>query len=167
MEEIFKDISGYEWKYQVSNLWNVRNITKNMKFSNNLWYSQIQLLKNWKKTYKVHRLVAQAFIPNPENKKEVNHINWIKTDNRVENLEWNTPSENMKHSYSTWLHDKAIGWNHCNSVKVIQYDICMIKIKEWNSLMDISRELWIIHQNISKVCMGERKTAGWFIFKYL
>ena len=70
---------------------------------NRWWYSQLQLSKQWKvKTFRVHCLVAEAFIPNPNNKPEINHINWIRNDNRLENLERCTTSENAIHWVKYW-----------------------------------------------------------------
>lgn len=99
--EVYKDIVDYEGQYQVSNLGNIYSVKRKkvMKPQVNCWgYLVIGLRNNKNKTrkiYQVHRLVAQAFIPNPENKPQIDHINTQKSDNRVENLRWVTSKENM------------------------------------------------------------------------
>lgn len=99
-EEIWKPILDYE-NYVVSNLGNVKNIKRNKLLSPGLnkdGYKLVVLYKNNKPlTRTVHRLVAQTFIPNYANKPQVNHKNEVRTDNRVENLEWMTSKENMNY----------------------------------------------------------------------
>lgn len=106
-EEVWKDIIGYEGLYQVSNFGNVKSLGNNFTRKERLLklspqskgYLTVVLQKNGKrKTTLVHRLVAEYFIPNLDKKLQVNHINGIKTDNRVENLEWVSHRENLDHA---------------------------------------------------------------------
>lgn len=185
MVEIFKDISWYEGLYQVSNKGNIKSLWNNLtkkekilKFQKHTkWYMFVVLSKNnIKKIYTVHRLVCLAFLDNPENKPCVNHRNWIKLDNKLENLEWCTYSENSLHNFNTlWYkcvfqtnHPKTLLWKfwkeHNRSKKVNQYTLEWEFIKTWGSIIDIKRELWI--DNICHCCKWENKTAKWFIWKY-
>ena len=180
-QEIWKDIKGYEWKYQISNLGNIKSyyiyrlksITKNSK-----WYNIVQLWIWWKnKVYSVHRLVAQSFIPNPENKPCVNHIDWNRINNKIDNLEWCTQSENIRHKFDvlwyksvmqkTWWPSKWKKWwlNHL-SKKVNQYDLQGNFIKTWNSMSDIERQVNIPRSSISLNCKWKLKTAWWYIWKF-
>lgn len=109
MTEIWKDINGYEGLYEVSNWGYVRRKTtkKDLKaWHNYKGYMKVALCKNGEKHEKfLHRLVAENFIDNPNNKEQVNHINGNKDHNYVNNLEWCTCQENIKHSYNNNLVD--------------------------------------------------------------
>jgi hypothetical protein len=105
--ELWKDIENYEGKYQISTKGRIRNIKKGNFLTpspDTKGYTRVNL---WGcggyKTKKVHRLVSLAFIDNPENKEQVNHKNGVKSDNRLENLEWNTSNENIQHGYDNDL----------------------------------------------------------------
>lgn len=190
MKEIWKDIKGYEGLYQISSFGNVKSldryiINKNgdkqffpkkyltQGFSNG--YLKVTLSKNNKqKTFRVHILVAKAFIPNHKNKSEVNHIDGNKSNNRIDNLEWNTRSENELHAYRNGLakpSDKqkqavAKYAKENYSKKVIQYSLNGVFIKEWNSMHDVWRELGIRPSYICRCCKGLRNQTYGYIWKY-
>ncbi len=180
--EIFKSIDWYEWLYEVSNLWRVKSLNYNNSWdskvlkNNSTWrYVQVMLYRNLKsRRFLVHRLVAQAFIPNPEKKPQINHKDWNGFNNVIENLEWNTESENQCHSYrELWrkptTNAKWKFWEENPSSKdVIQYDTNLKEIKKWWSIKDVQRELWIIAGSISNCCNWKKwaKTAGGFIWKF-
>jgi hypothetical protein len=182
MKEIWKDIPGYEGLYQVSSLGRVKSLGRNvMKWNHysfqpekilractdNYGYLIVGLYKEKKlKSFKVHRLVAQAFIENPKNKDTVNHINGNKQDNSIENLEWATNAENKKHAFATGLTGGEHFRNNKRSVKVIQYDKGINLIEVYPSAREAERQTGICNTSIIQCCKSKIKTAGGYIWKY-
>lgn len=166
--EIWKDIPWYDWKYQVSSLWRVKNRLRIWKWSiQSKWY-MVYWLNN--ESFLVHRIVGTIFLNPIEWKQEINHKNWDKTDNRVENLEWCTHKDNCKHAWNSWLCDdhilKKLGnWHPCTKI-IIQMTKDGNFIKEWNWSREIQRETWFLFWSITWVCRWERKSAYWYIWKY-
>lgn len=114
--EEWKDVPWYEGLYQASNLWNIRNRWRNVLRPSNhrQWYKIIVLTKdNKRKSHMIHRLVLMSFKGVSE--LECNHIDWIKDNNKIENLEYCTSSENKIHAYNTWLMFKI--WNSYKKLK--------------------------------------------------
>lgn len=144
--EIFKSIIGYEGVYEISNLGNVKSLNTNkiLKGSfDNQFYKRVCFIGN--KQYKIHRLVALAFIPNPYNKPQVNHINGIKNDNRAENLEWCTGLENMQHAYNNNLVPLMKGENN-GRAKLTETQILEIRnstdtVKKLSYIYNVSTSL--------------------------
>lgn len=132
-------------------------------FISNTGYERVSLWNKGKnKKYSIHRLVATKYIDNPNNYKQINHIDGNKLNNNVDNLEWCDLSQNIKHAYK----NKLI---KVNTTKVIQYSKDMKKIKEWNSIKEVENELKINHANIITVCKQNtnRKYAGGYIWRYV
>lgn len=179
----WRDIKGFEGIYQVSDTGLVKSLSrrvrlnckhgsvvlKEMLLSQRLdmkGYLRVYLNDNGKtKFVPIHRLVAQAFIPNPENKPQVNHIDGNKQNNNVKNLEWCTNSENQKHAYRLGL-NYVTGRAGRPKISVIQKDLYSNKIiNTFNSLKDAQRATGIQFTNIRKVLNGERHSAGGFAWE--
>ena len=162
MREIWKNIVD---GYYVSNFGRVSNngfVLKGIMQKNG--YVHVSLHG---KQMSVHRLVAEAFIPNPENLPQVNHKNEDKSDNRVENLEWCTAKQNINHGTANERRVKSR--NSITSPKpIIQYDTCGNVIREWDSASKASQELNIRQGNLWCALnrKHQKKTAGGFVWKY-
>lgn len=192
MKEIWKDIKDYEGLYQVSNFGRVRSLNHYIKQKNNskkLYKGQILkphsnhsgngyyiigLFKNNKrKSFLVHRLVAEAFIDNPENKPEVNHKDGITINNSVDNLEWATRREQMIHAYKHGLQIPAqlgkFNWDSFTGHPVRQLDIKTGKvIKEYGSMEEAARQLNIKSpSNIRGCIIGRQKSCAGYKWEYI
>lgn len=172
--EIWRPVIGYEGLYEVSNLGRVKSIPRNgtpggiltPNYKNQKHYAHVALTKNAKpKTTSVHRIVAQAFIPNPDNKPQVNHIDGDKKNNCADNLEWATQSENMRHAFKFGLKDtmKAV---EANKRKVASYRDDKL-VKMYDSVRDAEKDTGVCNQNIIKVCQKRRKNAGGLEWRYI
>ena len=201
MEEIWVDIKGYEGLYQVSNQGRVKRLYKNGKIRilkpslDNNGYLYVTLSKNNKpKIFKLHRLIAINFIPNPENKPCIDHINTIRTDNRVENLRWVTKKENSNNPLSKINISKShTGFKHSDetkdklskshkgkskskvsidkmvktkSIKVVQLTLEGELVKIWDSAIKAEREEGFNHRHIGECCCGIAKTHKKYKWMY-
>ena len=185
MKETWKDIPNYEGFYQASNLGNIRSLSfgpRNMRKSHdvkllkqsltNCGYMKVQLYKRGvPKMHYVHRLVAETFLPNPNNEPQVNHIDGNKQNNNVNNLEWSSASHNQIHSIrhglraSSPMAGKLGALNH-NSKPVLQYDLNGNFLQRFNSVADANRHLGVKSYSIAECAKGKNKTAYGFKWKY-
>ena len=205
--EIWKPVVGYEGLYEVSSYGRVRSLDratsyisrtqegkeyttthtfkgKNLSLNKRKgYYLCVSLLKDgFVKTASVHRIVAEAFLPNPNNLPMINHkdenpsnnLIWINEDGSIDyeksNLEWCDAKYNMNYGTINRRRGESLGYGKDNpySIPIIQYDKNGEFIKEWDSTMDVERELHIQHSNITKCCKKQLhfKTAGGFIWRY-
>ena len=166
MSEEWRDIKGYEGLYQVSNLGRVRSLNcRGHKGCIGILtprldgkgYEMVALYKEGKaRNTKVHRLVAQAFIPNPNNYPQVNHKDENKTNNDVKNLEWCTNEYN--HNYGT--RNERVAKSLSKKV------ICITTGEIFNSMREACRKYNISSGSMTECCQGKRKTAGGYKWEY-
>ena len=170
MKEIWKEIKGFEGRYSVSTLGNIRNDKSSRLLSPNIGnhgYRKCSWRENGIVEYfLVHRVVAKTFIPNPDGKRTVNHIDGDKLNNRVENLEWATDSEQQLHALDIGLRPPQLtGYDSKASKTIYQFDLQGNFIKEYGSTRCAEKEL-NKRLHISEVCNGKRKTSGGYIWSY-
>lgn len=177
MVEVWKDIPGYEGLYQVSDLGRIKSLERfvngksgvrkvsekivSVAVKNN-GYLQVKLhRKGERKFFGVHRLVAMVFVENFNNLPQVNHIDGNKKNNRADNLEWCTPSENQKHAVINGLHGARKQINKKNSKPVFQYDGDMNLIRRYPSISEAERQTGIPEGNISQSIRFGWKSGGY------
>lgn len=170
MEEVWKDIPGYEGLYQVSNRGNVRSlnwgnrgIIRNLYLKkHNRGYRHVELTKNGqRKAFTVHRLVATVFIPNPNKHPSINHKDEDRTNNRVENLEWCTHSYNVRYSDAR----RSRKGKHYGR-KIVQTDDDGCFVAEWPDLVALKKQTGFHPWSIVQCCDGHRKTAYGFKWQF-
>ena len=166
MDEIWCDIEGYEGLYQISNKGRVKSLKWGKErilrpMINTSGYYYITLCNDSvKKAFQLHRLVAQAFIPNLYNKPQVNHLDENKLNNSVDNLEWATAKENSNYGSRNERAGNSL------SIPILQYSKSGEFIKKWLGALEVERVLGINNSHIIDCCKGRYKSAYGFIWRY-
>jgi DNA-binding NarL/FixJ family response regulator len=166
--EIWKPLKEYEGLYEISNMGKIKSLIKKGNIKEQIrktgldvstGYINVMLRKNNKPlTKRVHRLVAEAFVPNPDNKLVVNHIDGNKKNNKASNLEWMTYSENTLHSFKTGLQKKIFGDNNYIT-KIKDQDVFEIKklISQGKTNKEIAKIYGVNPSQISRIKTGQRR----------
>lgn len=162
MSEDWLPISGYEGLYEISDIGRVRSnisggkILKPLKHTGG--YRYVNLYKNKKQTkYYIHRLVAAHFIREPYRGEEVNHLNGIKEDNSLKNLEWTSPVENNRHARETGLIN--------NSTEISQYTIGGKFLRNYESISKAAKETGLYYPAVKNAVFGYQKSSGGFLWR--
>ena len=180
----WKDIIGYENEYQINQFGEIRTLKDSPKLkkydvlkpqiSKRNGYAYQMLYKNGKgKLLRVHRLVAMAFLPNPNNLPQVNHKDGNKQNNSVDNLEWCEQSDNMKHAYKNGLQTPSENQRKAiiNTNKLKQKKVCQIKdgevINTFSGISEASRQTKISISCISRCCNLKRKSTNGYEWRFL
>ena len=180
MVELWKDITGYENIYQVSNLGRVRSLDRIVS-SGAHWkgrlmsqctsrgYAYVALKRNGNPTnnLSVSRLVAKAFIPNQNSKPQVNYIDENKCNNCVDNLEWTTAKENINHGTGIARRAKKQRYTNSRCRYIKQFTLNGTFMKVWHSVHAAARSLGLKQSNISEAAAIKHRTCGGFRWEYL
>ena len=167
MEEIWKDIPGYEGIYQASNLGRIKSNKKILKPTiDRTGYVNARLFKNGElKVIRLHRVIAITFIENENNKPVINHIDGNKQNNRVDNLEWCTQKENVRHAI------EVLGINYANGIEKThlknQRKIVRSDGKIYNSIKEAKKDINNKNAHIVEVCQGKLKHTCGYGWEYL
>lgn len=183
--EIYKFVELTDKKYIITSLWRVISMNYN-----DWWYwKELKQQTRWKwykfvlidwEPISIHRLVWNHFILNPEKKPYINHINWVKDDNRIENLEWVTGKENCQHAHDTWLNPVTANntylsnhpdkwkfyWDSKSSKAVLVYSLDWKFLCEYSSCREASEKTGAHKSWISQCCSWQVKSAKWYFFKF-
>jgi hypothetical protein len=194
--EEWRDVVGYEGLYQISNLGRVKSLHRKMKRGSGIWVKPVKIMQppingngyhqvtlydvNGKGKIKgVHQLVAEAFIKNIHKYMCIDHINTIKTDNRIENLRWcdykmnmNNPitkayvnAKRITYCFEDWYREKQ-RYHQPHSKRVLQFNLDNSFVKEWRTISEAARAVGTSVQAISRCCNGIVNTSMGFIWKF-